>query len=190
MAARRAALLAGLGVLAGCATTPVPMARMPDDPSIGLADPARQAIIHAAYAFAAPGSMQGRPWEAAQAIQEAEFLAVELNFGARWIEMSPLAKFAFQQARPEWRASLGIDQHAAAQAVIDVLTTVRYAYGAQDAAAAAAALHPPLFTPGGAAAIAGLSALPPLPRTAWAARMALAEMWRIQRQGFRRNEWR
>lgn len=187
---RRAALLAGLAALAGCATTPVPMANMPYDPAIGLADPARQAIIHTAYAFAAPASMAGKPWEAAQAIQEAEFLAVELNYGPRWIEMSPLPKMAFEQARPEWRAALGIDPTAQPQAVIDALTAVRYAYGAQDGAAAAAALRPPLFTPGGAEAIARLSALPPLPRTAWAAALAQQEMWRIQRQGNRGNDWR
>jgi hypothetical protein len=73
--------------------------------------------------------------------------------------------------------------------VIDAFTALRYAYGAQDSAAAAAALDPPLFTPGGAAAIALLSELPPLPRTAWAASMAQNEMWRIQRQGSRGNRW-
>jgi hypothetical protein len=187
---RRAALLGGLAVLAGCTTTPVPMAQMPYDPALGFADPARQAIIHAAYAFPATETMADRPWEAAQAIQEAEFLAVELNYGPRWIEMSPLPKMAFLQARPEWRAALGIDQAAAPQTVIDALTTVRYAYGAQDPAAAAAALRAPLFTPGGTEALARLSRLPPLPRTGWAAVMALQDMWRIQRQGDRGNNWR
>lgn len=187
---RRATLLGGIGVLAGCAAAPRPMASLPYDPAIGLADPARQAIIHAAQAFAAPGSMAGRPWEAAQAIQEAEFLAVELTVGQRWIEMSPLVQLAFEQARPEWRGVLGIDQAARPQAVIDALTALRLAYGAQDEAAAAAALRPPLFTPGGAAAIARLSALPPLPRTAWAAGLAQREMWRIQRQGNRGDNWR
>ena len=190
MIARRAALLAGFGALAGCATTPVPMAALPFDPAMGFADPARQAIIHTAYAFATPASLADRPWEAAQAISEAEFLAVELNFGARWIEMSPLAKYAFIQARPEWRGAMGIAPAAEPQAVINAMTAVRYAYGAQDAAAAAAALQPPLITPGGSAAVARLSALPPLPQTACAAQMAQQEMWRIQRQGSRGNDWR
>ncbi len=186
MIARRAGLLAGFAVLAGCATTPTPVATLPFDPALGFADPARQAIIHTAYAFETPGSLSGRPWEAAQAIQEAEFLAVELNFGPRWIEMSPLAKLAFRQARPEWRAAVGIDQAAEPQAVIDAMTAVRYAYGAQDTAAAVAALQPPLVAAGG---IARLSDLPPLPQTAWAATMAQREMWRIQRQGSRGNNW-
>lgn len=187
--ARRGLLAGGLGAITGCATTPVPIARMPVDPELGFADPARQAIIHAAYSFPATGSMAGKPWEAAQAIQEAEFLAVELNYGQRWIEMSPLPKMAFVQARPEWRAVLGIDQAAEPQAVIDALTVVRYAFGAQNPAAAAAALQAPLFTPGGTRALADLSALPPLPRTAWAATMAQQEMWRIQRQGDRGSNW-
>lgn len=190
MIARRVALLAGCGALAGCATTPVPIAALPFDPSMGFADPARQAIIHTAYVFAVPASLADRPWEAAEAIQQAEFLAVELNFGARWIEMSPLAKQAFVQARPEWRGALGIAPAAEPQAVINAMTAVRYAYGAQDPAAAAAALQPPLLTPGGAAAVARLSALPSLPQTAWAATMAQREMWRIQLQGSRGNNWR
>ena len=190
MAARRAVLSGGVMALAGCAGVPVPFARMPPDPQLGFADPARQAIIHAAYAFPATGSMAGRPWEAAQAIQEAEFLAVELNYGQRWIEMSPLPKMAFVQARPEWRAALGIDPAAEPQAVIDALTAVRYAFGGQDRVAAAAALRPPVFTPGGEATLARLATLPPLPATAWAATMALQEMWRIQRQGDRGNNWR
>lgn len=190
MIARRGLLIGGLGAVPGCASAPVPMARMPVDPQLGFADPARQAIIHAAYAFPAPGSMAGKPWEAAQAIQEAEFLAVELNTAQRWIEMSPLPRMAFVQARPEWRAALGIDQAAEPQAVIDALTAVRQAFGAQDPAAASASLRPPLFTPGGTETLARLSALPPLPRTAWAATMAMQEMWRIQRQGDRGNDWR
>lgn len=189
MIARRVALLGGLGALAGCATGPYPTAVLPSYGASVTLDPARQSIIQTAYVFASPGSMAGRPWEAAQAISEAEFLAVELNYGQRWIEMSPLVKQAFVQARPEWRGALGIDLAAPPQAVIDAFTSLRLAYGAQDAAAAAAALQPPLFTPGGAATIARLANLPPLPRTAWAASMAQDEMWRMQNQGSRGDDW-
>lgn len=187
---RRRAVLLGLpAALAGCSTTPVPTATLPFDPELGWADPARQAIIHTAYVFAAPASLAGRPWEAAEAISQAEFLAVELTYGPRWIEMT-LAPGAFVQARPEWRAALGIDQAAAPQAVIDAFTAVRYAYGAQNPAAAAAALRSPLFTPGGEVTLGVLSNLPPLPRTAWAAILAQREMWRIQRPGAFGNPWR
>ena len=185
---RRAGALA-LGLLAGCANRPPPpIAFLPANPDNPLADPARQAILHTAYVFGDPRSLAGRPAEAAQAISEAEFLAIELNFGARWIEMQPLAQMAFVQARPEWRGALGIDESAPAQAVIDAMTRVRMGIGAQDTAAAAAALMPPLVTPGGAMSLTRLDALPPLPRTAWAAAMAQQEMWRIQRQG-NRDRW-
>jgi len=185
---RRTALFALPALLAGCSTRPVPVARMPYDPSMGFADPARQAIIHTAYAFAAPGTLAGRPWEAAEAVSQAEFLSVELTYGPRWTSMT-FSPGAFIQARPEWRAALGIDQAADPQVVIDALTAVRYAYGAQNPAATAAALQPPLFTPGGEAALRVLSALPPLPRTAWAAALAQQEMWAIQRQDSFGDDW-
>lgn len=190
MLARRLALLGGLGALAACATGPVPTAELPGYGETVTLDPARQAIIQTAYLFGTPGIMAGKPWEAAQAISEVEFLAVELNYAQRWIEMSPLVKQALVQARSEWRGALAIDLAAPPQAVIDAFTAVRTAYGAQDPAAAAAAVHPPLFTPGGAATIARLAELPPLPQTAWATSMAQTEMWRIQRQGSRGNFWR
>jgi hypothetical protein len=178
-----------IGLLAGCTNRPPPpTAVLPPNPDNPLVDPARQAIIHTAYAFGSPGSLAGRPAEAAQAISEAEFLAVELTHGSRWIEMQPLVQMAFVQARPEWRGALGINEAAPPQAVIDAMTRVRMGIGAQDAAAAAAALAPPLVTPGGVASLARLDALPGLPRTARAAAMAQNEMWRIQRQG-NRDRW-
>jgi len=182
---RRAACLASLGLLIGCAAMPPPPeARLPEASGAAvLLDPARQAIFHTASVFASPARLAGRPAEAAQAISEAEFLAVELRHNSRWTELSPLVSMGFEQARPEWRAALGIAPDAPPQAVIDALTRVRLAYARQDEAAAAAALAPPLFTPGGQAALARLSALPPLPRTARAASMAEQELWRIQRRG-------
>lgn len=180
---RRAALL-GLAGLAACSTRPpLPYTQLPYDPARGFADPTNQAITYTASAFASPAGMAGQPWLAAQAISEAEYLVIELQVGQRWIEMSPLAKMAFEQARPEWRAALGIDQNALPQAVIDAMTAIRYDYGAQNPAAAATRLQPPLFTPGGEATLAKLSALPPLPRTAQAAQMTFFELLRIQRQG-------
>lgn len=184
---RRRMVLSGLPLLlAGCAMTQPPQARLPYDPSVGFADPARQAIVHTAYAFAAPGRLAGRPSEAAQAISEAEFLAVDLTYDSRWTEMW-MAPGAFVQARAEWRGALGIDGAAPPQAVIDALGAVRAAYAAQDTAAAAAALPAPLFRPGGAATLAVLSNLPPLPRTAWAGSLAQRELWDMQRS--RGNDW-
>ncbi|WP_137125314.1 hypothetical protein [Roseomonas sp. HF4] len=188
---RRGAALAALGLFAGCANLPpVPTATLPDRTGGGaILDPARQAIFHTASAFASSTPLAGRPAEAAQAISEAEFLAVELRHNSRWTEMSPIVATAFEQARPEWRGALGIAADAPAQAVIDAMTRVRLAYGGQDLSAAAAALAPPLVTPGGQATLARLGALPPLPRTARAASLAEREIWRIQRQGSGDRRW-
>jgi hypothetical protein len=185
---RRAAALLALAALAACNRPSPPVAVLPPDAQNPLGDPARQAIIHAAYAFAEPQRLAGRPAEAAQAISEAEFLAIDLSTNQRWTEMLPLVQVAFLQARPEWRQALGIDAAAEPQAVIDAMTRLRMAIGAQDEAAAASALRPPLVSPGGAPALARLAALPALPRTAWAAARAQNELWRIQRQGSR-DRW-
>ncbi|NMJ43788.1 hypothetical protein GWK16_21250 [Roseomonas sp. JC162] len=186
MMPRRWTLVLPLLALAGaCSGGPVPYTTLPVDPALGFADPTRQAIIHAAYVFPRPASLQGRTAEAAQGISEAEHLTVELRHGARWIEMSPLASMAFEQARPEWRGALGIPAEAAPQAVIDALTRVRNAVAANDQAAAASALAPPVFVPGGTETLDRLTNLPPLPRTAWAASLTLQEMWRMQRQNSR-----
>lgn len=188
---RRFGGIALCGLLGACALGPPPeVVSLPEDLGLGFADPTRQAILHAASAFASPGAMAGRPWVAAQAVSEVEYLIVELDQGQRWIEMSGLAKIALQQARPEWRQALGIAQGAPPQAVIDALTGVRRGFGAQDAAAAAAALRPPLFNPGGQGSVALLSDVPPLPRTARAAMMVQQEMFRMDRNNGRSRPWR
>ncbi len=187
---RRMLLLAGLGVLAGCNMPAAPEARLPSPGgAIVTLDPTRQAILHAAHALASTAPMHGRPLEAAQALSELEYLAVELRWNLRWTQMSPMAAMAFERARPEWRGALGIAADAQPQAVIDALTRVRMALAMQDANAAAGALSPPLFTPGGAAALTRLGALPRLPLSARAARLAEQELWRIQREGNDSQDW-
>lgn len=183
---RRGVALGALGLLAACAMPPVPVAQLPEATGGAvLLDPGRQAIFHTSSALGTSAPLAGRPAEAAQAISELEFLAVELRFNQRWTEMSPLVALNFERARPEWRGALGIDMAAPPQAVIDAMTRVRLALGGQDEAAAAAALAPPLFVPGGGATLARLGALPPLPASARAARMAETELWRVQRRGGR-----
>jgi hypothetical protein len=187
-APRRWVVLLALGALAACNRPPPPLVALPADPNNPFADLARQGILHTASVFADPRRLAGRPAEAAQAISEAEFLAIDLGTNQRWTEMLPLVQGAFLQARPEWREALGIAPDAEPQAVIDAMTRVRLGIGGGDQAAAAGALQPPLVAPGGAASFARLAALPPLPRTAWAAMRAQDELWRIQRQGSR-DRW-
>ncbi|MBR0651940.1 hypothetical protein GXW78_19905 [Roseomonas terrae] len=181
---RRSLAVALAGLTAACSTRPpLPPAQLPFDPAAGFADPGNQAIINTASYFASPGQMAGQPWVAAHIISQAEFLVIELNVNQRWIEMSPLAKMALEQARPEWRAAIGIEQAALPQPVINAMTAVRMDYGGQNPTAAPTRLQPPLFTPGGDASLAKLSNLPLLPRSAQAAQMVFYEFLRIQRQG-------
>ncbi|MBS7811935.1 hypothetical protein [Roseococcus pinisoli] len=142
---------------------------MPRDSIEGAGDPTRAAVSRAAFAFANQAGLQGRPGEAARAIADMEFLAVSLPTDPRFQQRDPLLPVRLQQARAEWRRALGIPEGQPAQPVVDGLYTVWRAMRAGDQAAAAAALSPTLIPPGGAAVLARLAALPPLPQTALAA---------------------
>lgn len=178
MNARLVPALVFLLALAACGTPP-PAASLPPDPGAGLADPGRGAILNTAYAFATPAHLARRPADAALAIAQAEYLAVDLNINQRWREFSPIVPQGFQQARPEWRAAAGIAPDAPPQAVIDALSSARNALLRGDATRAAAALPAALFAGGGGAALGRLAALPALPRTADAARNAENELARM-----------
>ena len=178
------AVLAALALpaITACAGPPPAPVRLPPAATDALADPARQAILSTADAFAAPGRLAGRPAVAAAAIAQAEFLAVELATGQRWIAFAPRAAQGFVAARAEWREAAGIAPDAAPQPVIDALLAARAALFAGSRDAAAAALAPPAFPHGGEAVLARLGALPPLPLTARAAAEAQQELWRDQLQ--------
>lgn len=177
---RIAALFLALSI-AGCAP-PRPVAMLPDT-GLGFGDPGRGAIGNTAYAFATPATLAQHPAEAALAIAQAEYLAIDLIANQRWREFSPIVPMAFEQARPEWRAAVGIAPDAPPQPVIDALFAARDALQRGDAARAAAALPAPLFRDGGNAALARLATLPALPRTASATRSAENELARMQRGG-------
>lgn len=171
------ALLIALAVGAGCAPAPpVPYAALPPDSVDGAGDPTRGAILGTAYAFGTPASLAGRPAEAARAVARFEYLAVELPTGPRWVGMSRLVGPQFAAGREEIRGVLGIPSDAPPQAVIEALFTASRALRAGDVAAARAALEPPLFQGGGAATLARLANLPPLPRASVAASFAQQEL--------------
>ncbi|MBR0647809.1 hypothetical protein, partial [Plastoroseomonas hellenica] len=117
--------------IAAC-TAPPPEATLPE--TIGFGDPGRGAIANTAYAFATPATLAQHPAEAALAIAQAEYLAVDLIANQRWREFSPIVPMAFQQARPEWRAAIGIAPDAPPQPVIDALFAARDALQRGDAA--------------------------------------------------------
>jgi hypothetical protein len=192
--ARRAILLAALAVpaalAAGCAPGPggpgaVPggSVRLPPDAVVGAGDPTRAAILNTAYAFASPANLAGRPAEAARAVANFEYLAAGLAVDPRYREASPLLQGQLEAGRVELREAVGIAPGAAPQAVIDALYAAFRALGAGDRVAAERILTPPNFTPGGAATIERLAALPALPKTNFAAAFAQAEMIRIDQQG-------
>jgi hypothetical protein len=166
---RRRAVFCGIIGLAGCDATPPETARLPNFGDFVSIDPVRYSLEQSAYLLTERQYLTGRPWEAAKVIAGLEFVTVELRYGPRWTEFSPLASLGFARARAEWRSALGIAADAPPQAVIDAMTLLRNAYAAQSLTAAAAALRPPLFTPGGQETLARLADLPGLPETTQAA---------------------
>jgi hypothetical protein len=179
-------LLAGLALagvaLAACdeaARPPAQTASLPNDAVVGAGDPLRSAAASVSTAFASPARLAGRPAEAARAIADMEFLAVELpnspQLNVQWPTLGP----QFAIARREWRGVLGIPEGVPAQPVINALFAAGRALDAGDRTAAARALPPNLFTAGGEATLARLAALPQMPLTNAAAVQALDS---IQRQ--------
>ncbi len=183
---RRAAWPALLTVLAlaGCAPAgpPGPTATLPPDAVQGAGDPTRAAIIGAAYVFGSPGSVAGRPAEAARAVAQYEYLTVEIPTGPRWIGFSPLAGVQLVKGRDEVRGAIGISPAAPPQAVIDALYTASRALRAGDGPAAERILAAPLFQPGGTAMLQRLAALPLLPQANVATSLTASELDRQDRQ--------
>jgi hypothetical protein len=189
---RRATL--ALLLTAGCAplaptapaeTVNLPAAGLP----VGAGDPTRGAILASSYAFGRPGTLQGNPAAAAEALAQLEYLTAELGSGGAWRDMDPLVSVELRQAREEARAALGFRQNATAQVAVDALYGTTVALRRNDRAAAEAALVP-LAPPGGSdAALARLAALPPLPRAASATARARDALNR--RDGDRsRDDWK
>ncbi|MBR0653631.1 hypothetical protein [Plastoroseomonas arctica] len=177
-----AAALLALG-LAGCGTVPPSATLYGQQESFG--EPTRTAILNTAFAFSSPANLNQQPADAALAVAQAEHLAVELAYGTRWRQFSPLVPAAFETARPEWRAALGIVPNAPPQQVINAMFQARRALQQDNLVDARTALSGPIFTQGGQATLARLAALPPLPQTNYATSSAEGEL--IRRDGGRRG---
>jgi hypothetical protein len=172
-----------LPLLAGsaCTVAPAPRVSLPPDAVVGAGDDARAAIFATATAFATSAPLANRPDEAARAVAQLEFLAVELPHGPRWSGMSPNVATALVMARDETRAALGIVPAAPPQAVIDQLYAAARALRSGDRAAAERSLSPEVFQAGGAETLRRLAALPPLPNANNAAVLAQFELDRLDR---------
>lgn len=167
-------------VLGACAAQPQQTA------SLGTGDPgtlalaANTAINETAFAFAQQSRLAGRPGEAARAIAQAEFLAVDFTTNQRWTRASPLVAVNLTAARREWRMALGIAESVPPQAVIDALLDTHMGLANSDRGRALASLPASVFPAGSAATLARLGALPPLPVTARATAFAAQESTRME----------
>lgn len=175
-------------VVAAC--TPLPdrppqgEVTMPPGATQTARDPMRVAITEAAYAFASPEHLEGRPAEAARAVAQYEFLAAELPYSGRWRGMGGIVGPNLVVGLEELRSTVGIAPDAPAQQVVDSLLTASAALQAGDRAAAERALSSPAFTAGGAGTLQRLQSLPAMPKVSLATNRASSEM---DRQ-FRRDD--
>jgi hypothetical protein len=182
----RRVFLTGLVGLGACSGTPPEVARLPEFRGFVSIDAVRYSIEQGADILTNQRRLTGQPWEVARLVQALEFLAVELRNGPRSNVMLPMAQIAVPAARPEWRQAFGIAADARAQEVIDSLSEMRRAFAARSPSAAAAALRPPLFTPGGQETLNLFGNPPALPRTTRAmldARRELQAQGRDRRLG-------
>ena len=165
----RYALLA-LPLLAACAAMPpAEMASLPRDAVTGAGDPTRTAVFTTSSVFGQQNPAAGRPAEAALAIAQMEFLAVELPQNQNFTMASGTLVPQLRTARREWRAALDIAPEAQAQPIINALYAASRALDLGQGDAAAAALPSSIFRKGGNATLAQLAGLPNLPSTASAA---------------------
>ena len=163
--------------LSACAGArpPAQVAELPADTLQGAGDPARGAILSAAYVFGTPSTVAGRPADAADAIVKLEYLAVEISGNPRWYSFNPLSVLNLLDARREVRAAFGIGPAAEPQLVIDTLHRAANAWRMGDAAAARAALTQGPFADAERAASL-LQTLPSFPIAAAATRRITVEL--------------
>ena len=179
---RRTVLLATLA-LGACSTSllpePGPSASLPRDATNGAGDPLQSAIMNAASSFGDTDRLAGRPELAARALAQMEYITIEVPQNVRFTSDASLASLQLVNARREWRAALGIPESVPPQPVINALFAAARAieYGQGDPTSA---LTSPIFSRGGAATLAQLRDLPPLPRTNGAAVAALDAMRKVE----------
>ena len=180
-----AALLLGVGLLAGCAEMrePAAISRIPPGLGVVAGDPVPAMAAEAAASFADGGrSLAGRPGATARAVGQGEILGAELRRDPRWAGLPTVIESELRTARLDWRAALGIRVGAAPDAVGAALGRAAIALAAGDTRGGAAALDPALFEPGGAVTLARLAAPGPLPTARSATALLEREIMRLARQ--------
>jgi hypothetical protein len=168
-----AVLLLAAGLM-GCAEMreAPPASRIPPGLGVVAADPVPALAADAAAALRDGGaSLAGRPGTTARAIGQLEFISAEFARDPRWAPVPTAATAQLRTGWLEWRSALGIRSGASGEAAATALGRAAIALGNNDTRAAAAALDPAVFDPGGAPNLARLAAPGPLPETAIAARL-------------------
>ena len=164
--AGRCGVLAAL-LLAACAE----MRQPPRLPAFGdvSADPVRAAITALPPAFADRGqALAGQPAATAAAAARLEYVVAALQRDPRYAVVPQGVVRDMLLARNELRTALGIAPDLAPPAAVQALTAAARALGTGDGAAAEAALAAPGFRPGGAASVARLGDLGPVPQASLA----------------------
>ncbi|WP_372624061.1 hypothetical protein [Falsiroseomonas sp.] len=176
----RCLLLAAL--LGGCAEmreAPA-LSRVPPGLGVASADPVPAMAAEAAAALANSGrGLAGNPAATARAVGQLELVAAEFRRDPRWAPLPTAVETELRTARLEWRAALGIRSGAAPEAVATALGRAVLALQSRDTRAAAAALDPALFEPGGPVTLARLTAPGPLPQSMIASTVARDEATRL-----------
>lgn len=170
-------------LLAGCAEMRSP----PPAPVFGTAsvEPVREAAADAAQAFG-EGRFAGAPARTARAAAQLEWLNHEIARDPRWASLPVSVGTNLRAARSEVRLALGIAPDANSEAAARALASAAGALDRQDIPAAAAALSPPLFRPGGNVTLARLTSPGDLPYARNAtleAQLAIDRMARTQGGG-------
>src|SRR5271166_4126929 len=144
---RRAAVLACVALLSGCAlaTPPPDTARVPAGAFGGFTDPDTAAMNLAQWAWADPSRTRNDPVDGARAVAAVDYLGGELTTGPRWVYMDPIIPVQMQQARAALRKIVGIAPNASSQAVVNSLLAFAGAYDAGNRPAALAALAAPIY---------------------------------------------
>lgn len=175
----RALILACCCLLPACAEmrAPPPGSRIPAALAPASIDPVRQMLAEATAAYADGGrSMLGEPGRLARAAAQLELVTDELGRDPRWAPLPIQVGMELRAARTEQRAALGIRAGAEPAAVARALTAAHLALARGDRAAAAAALDPALFDPGGNVVLARLANPGPLFQARIATALAQTEV--------------
>jgi hypothetical protein len=183
MTPRRLLLMAPL--LAGCVpvSRPVPFVPVPSSLRRGVGDPPVAAIGTLNVVFGQPGSVAGRPAEAADAVAQLEWLVTEISTDQRWTALPPLVLPSLRAGRDEVRAAFGIPAEAMPADVVRGFDGAALGLRDFDLTGAGDALERLVGRDRVGPTLERLSNLPPLPRAASAASMAQNGLQEMNRRG-------